>query len=347
VTGRKRRLRFGWGKTVVLQPDMRRGFTVVELLMSLSVVALLLGVVAPAILDAREASRSVQCKNAMKQLSLAVHQFEQTYRYLPGGCRSELAPNARTQPNALSAHSRLLPFLDLRPTFELLDPMSSGRGWYPIPKNQLANGVSLPDVPLFHCPSDSAERCSNNFRLCTGSGHYLNGGGSMSCICGGGAGKSEIYRPRLQYISAGLSNTALVSESLIGDGDPAHFTSRRDSRRVKPEFVQPFLRTDADAIASYCAAVPDDPQPAHVSNGGRTWLLAGNAYTWYSHVLPPNSLVSDCTASGERMDIAIVTARSQHRLGVNMGYADGAVSYVSNGVDLQVWRLMGRAKHGQ
>ena len=326
--------------------DGTNDFTIPELLVSLSVMSMLMALLLPAIHDARATARRVQCLNHLRQLGLAAASFEGAYGYLPGGCGSPTPYDSAISPGALSAHAMLLLFVEQSHLYEKLDLQESGLGWYPYPKNGDRRNETLPSVSIFQCPDDAVSSAGTSYRFCVGKGKILNAGGAMSCICGmSEQGLRRIYRPSYGAIVDGLSNTAFAAESLHGDMKDGVFTKRRDSLDLVDPWllVTAFVTTNPELAMATCqsASSAADTNSPNVSNAGATWLLSGNAYTWYSHVLPPNSGISDCTASGFKMNVAVVTTRSLHKVGVNVAMADGSVQFTSNAIDLAVWRKLG------
>lgn len=113
--------------------EKRRGFTLIELLVVIAIIAVLVALLLPAVQQAREAARRTQCKNNLKNIGLALHNYQETYQgiFPPGAIQAYNRPAGVTagQPmTALAAHSNgwswgtmILPFIDQAPVFNRLD----------------------------------------------------------------------------------------------------------------------------------------------------------------------------------------------------------------------------------
>ena len=149
----------------------QRGFTLIELLVVIAIIAILIALLLPAVQQAREAARRTQCRNHLKQLGLALHNYESTYGRLPasrmslGFCQTSSAtnqPDPRTR-NA-TGHAAILPFMDQAPLFNRLNFASTfgnlvQTGGLPISQpDSTASGhaaLSSTIIPGFMCPSDA------------------------------------------------------------------------------------------------------------------------------------------------------------------------------------------------
>lgn len=139
------------------QPRAPSAFTLVELLVVIAIIGILVGLLLPAVQAAREAARRMQCSNHIRQLGLAVHNYESTYRRLPSGW---IASNAHGDPGWGWA-AALLPFMEGNNLHQQID--------FNLPIDDARNSVPRESiVPTFQCPSDTGP---NVFEIAAGDGH--------------------------------------------------------------------------------------------------------------------------------------------------------------------------------
>lgn len=142
-------------------PILNRGFTLIELLVVIAIIAVLIALLLPAVQQAREAARRTQCKNNLKQIGLALHNYHDTYSVFPA---------AVTGDPAVSWRILLLPYLSEVPlyaTYDLTKPWDA-------PVNDL---LSKGRVWVYECPSnthhrDAAGRFRTDFAMLTGKGAF-------------------------------------------------------------------------------------------------------------------------------------------------------------------------------
>ena len=165
---------------------LRSGFTLVELLISIAIVGLLVGLAVPAMQSIRETSRNTSCRNNLRQISLAILNYEASHRHFPPGTLgfdeafefdmdgNWLNPDSRyfwKRTQHTSALALVLPFLELRQLYEsvdrnvfdlkhALDETTGGYTWFGEVDGFLQ--MATTDVSLFHCPTDNMEAARAN-----------------------------------------------------------------------------------------------------------------------------------------------------------------------------------------
>lgn len=128
----------------------RRGFTLIELLVVIAIIAILVALLLPAVQQAREAARRSTCKNNLKQIGIALHNYHDTYRVFPPGCIDQEGGGTGVHNWTWSA--MILPFMEQGPLYDLLTP-GDIRATAAIADSARRNAMQQP-IEAFRCPSD-------------------------------------------------------------------------------------------------------------------------------------------------------------------------------------------------
>ena len=141
-------------------PRFKRGFTLIELLVVIAIIAILIALLLPAVQQAREAARRTQCKNNLKQIGLAVHNYHDVYNIFPtGSVPRHASGNNFVNQSAWGWHAFILPQIDQAPLFNTLQV--NDRSLYDVTSNRTItpdrNSLStmFPALAAFQCPSDT------------------------------------------------------------------------------------------------------------------------------------------------------------------------------------------------
>lgn len=132
-----------------------RGFTLIELLVVIAIIAILIALLLPAVQQAREAARRTQCKNALKQIGLAFHNYHDVFNQFPPGNITSNVQNCCTTsgflPSVWSWGALILPYIDQAPLYNQLQPGTNSISWW------LTNNATPVQTPLtvFRCASDT------------------------------------------------------------------------------------------------------------------------------------------------------------------------------------------------
>jgi prepilin-type N-terminal cleavage/methylation domain-containing protein/prepilin-type processing-associated H-X9-DG protein len=207
--------------------DRYRGFTLIELLVVIAIIAILIALLLPAVQQAREAARRTQCKNNLKQLALAIHNYHDVYSCFPIGHQyhgvvgNGVANNGRNRNPGWAWSAAILPFIDQGPQFDSIVFQHDVRCIDP-PNNE----VLKLSYPAQKCPSDVI-RATLNINV-GGVGHqwattsYAAVGGSFhgsSTSTNRTRSNGIFHRQRAQIgirrirdVTDGTSNTFLLCE---------------------------------------------------------------------------------------------------------------------------------------
>ena len=216
------------------QPGLspRRGFTLIELLVVIAIIAILIALLLPAVQQAREAARRTQCKNNLKQLGLALHNYESTHGRLPAGCTHAGFPRgaAGTHSFGPSYIGMLLPFVEQANAYNAMTWNGKSPGYVgeAVPSaGNLNQAVAMGANPPTLCPSfappgtQSARENLNVYAGIAGAADmvsyaetrvfsYAQGAGTTKTSGGGMLGVNKFVK--FAEVTDGLSNTMMIGE---------------------------------------------------------------------------------------------------------------------------------------
>jgi len=290
----------------------RQAFTLVELLVVIAIIGLLVALLLPAIQAAREAARRSQCKNNLKQIGLALHNYESARGAFPPGfvSRSTTINGPGLGPGWDWA-SHILPYLEesalnVDVKREITDP--------------LYDDLRIKPLSVFRCPTDAVEEPIISVRNASGTeltkvafANYVGVGGTFEVTVFPDTGTGLLFRNRqirIKEITDGMSHTIMVSER---------------ASRQSPQTTWVGVVTDAD--------VP--PKNPTYDAEGPPVLVLTNTGTAADGRVPNNKLDH------------VEDSNSEHPQGVHIMFADGSVQAINNDIDPNVWVALGTRAGGE
>jgi len=315
----------------------RPGFTLIELLVVIAIIAILIGLLLPAVQKVREAAARAQCQNNLKQIGLACMNYESGYGYLPPS-DSRLGAFGTWQ-------VVVLPQMEQDNLFRLYLNYNETAGTAVSYSNTLNLPVTTKTMKTFTCPSDSlagqfpfgssliskhnyAVNFGNTVRRQFNAAYPVgcSGGstvGNNGCVTFGDApfrlnlpNGTTVNQPRvtLNAIGDGTSNTLLASEILQGG-------STTDPRG---------MTWWGPGSAFHTFNVPNSSAADRLQNG-----------VGCASILPLRPCILDSAGDNQ------LAARSGHTSGVNAVNCDGSVRFFTNSISLQAWRSYGTSQGGE
>jgi prepilin-type N-terminal cleavage/methylation domain-containing protein len=352
----------------------KRGFTLIELLVVIAIIAILIALLLPAVQQAREAARRTQCRNNLKQIGLALHNYHDSFRAFPPGRMQPYFGNfagstiSECWTGAVAVHVHILPYLDQTNVYNQIDFNQTRVRVPPSGPPFCPNNLNIIQTPLpvFKCPSevlDPGGLPTNNYRynmgvtFCAGT-PWTDSGVDISPFSdncraelqgpSGGAFSDHSLRGIRDYTD-GSSNTVMFSERILGDLDATAIN--------KGNFLRVMAQNTSQTTALLLSSCPPGvPAPGTSHNNGQgigpgSWSQGIYMHTTYNHLFTPNSPNYDCSTSVSFVDGnnegAIATARSYHAGTVLCLLGDGAVRNIGDNIDLRVWRGLGTRGGGE
>ncbi|MGQ0636285.1 MAG: DUF1559 family PulG-like putative transporter [Planctomycetaceae bacterium] len=200
----------------------KRGFTLIELLVVIAIIAVLIALLLPAVQQAREAARRTQCKNNLKQIGLAVHNYHDTHNIFPHAFYTHAVNTGNSQAADWGWTTYILPFLDQQGLYNTLNP--GPQKIHTVAATLDGARLLQTSLPVYQCPTDTGPQPNTlrPFTLINGVVPAINPlhmGKSNYPGCGGDINYQtglivavNISRVRIRDVTDGLSNTFLGGE---------------------------------------------------------------------------------------------------------------------------------------
>jgi prepilin-type N-terminal cleavage/methylation domain-containing protein/prepilin-type processing-associated H-X9-DG protein len=349
---------------------LRTGFTLIELLVVIAIIAILIGLLLPAVQKVRAAAARAKCMNNLKQMGLAAHNYESANGYLPPRVGRTLINNTAVN-NDASPQALILAYVEqankyaqFNFDYRVWDDNILYTGQTPAPG--INKAAREQDVPIYLCPSDPSgtQKAADwvsvangpegrlNYFGCLGTTQQQITTGPSAGIFAGSTSAGQVMRGiAIVGIQDGTSNTALFGEVMRTTHPWPSVPNVRDNTVLILQTATLDATTDMDG-----RAVPPcfdgSSWNSSIKYMGLVYERSLFGVTFYTHTLPPNwnRKVSSGTQHYNCGDTAIshfhVAASSYHTGGVNICMADGSVRFVPDGIDFTTWQAMGTANGG-
>jgi prepilin-type N-terminal cleavage/methylation domain-containing protein/prepilin-type processing-associated H-X9-DG protein len=302
----------------------RRGFTLIELLVVIAIIAVLIGLLLPAVQKVREAAARIQCTNNLKQIALAAHSYHDAYKAFPGATYLNKGPFPFGPPaQGYTVFVSLLPFIEQQNLYQAWNftaPLLNGQQTAAVPNPPGATVLSVlicPSDPIPQNPAVAVKHPPGTYLW--GITSYGGNGGTQSfpnatldgMFFAVGPASSPVKRPvRIADVQDGLSNTLFF-------GERYHVDSNFDAL-VSP--VPSSLSTDLIAGYGWWGS----PTPEATAD------VTESAFAPLNYLVP--SPLPPGLTSQQAVNLRICAWGSGHTSGANFALGDGSVRFIDNSI---------------
>lgn len=321
----------------------RRAFTLIELLVLIAIIAVLIGLLLPAVQKVRQAANRARCANNLKQIGLAAHTYESANGFFPPGASITTAYSpVPFYGMHWSALARLLPYLEQAALYQQVN-LTLALGQQPAAIGQR--------IPVFICPSDPNDRISagpvRTYPATYGAnvGDWFGSYYDTRRVLTTGAIPHVTYPSQVGVrpldIADGLSGT-------IGFAEVKAWGPLLNAWTAQPPRTLPESPSDVLAFGGSFA-----PEGAHISWAEGVWQQSGLTVLFPPNTPMPYRNPADGRtydvdwASGGYTQFAAITSRSYHAGGVNVVLMDGSVRFLTNSIPQATWRALGTRNGGE
>lgn len=311
---------------------VRKGFTLIELLVVIAIIATLVAILLPAVQQAREAARRSTCKNNLKQLGLAMHNYHDTHGVFPSrviGGRTGGPSSCDTWWNAPSGYVGMMPYLEQSAAFDQWSALIKGNTqdcWWAYADGNTMEGIKF-QMPTLLCPSDVGGRTDRNAMIT-----------NYAFVCGDNRRESDTAnRPRGMF---GFASNRKIADVLDGTSNTLAFTEivrltgPRDQGDVAVVDMSDAVDSPANCrnTSGYVGKryTPDtremsDDKPGSLALAGVSVIVS------VTTAVTPNG--PSCTPFHWYWEATMNTAQSRHTGGVQGVLVDGSVRFISDNID--------------
>jgi prepilin-type N-terminal cleavage/methylation domain-containing protein/prepilin-type processing-associated H-X9-DG protein len=344
--------------TATQLPAPRRAFTLIELLVVIAIIAVLIGLLLPAVQKVREAAARTKCQNNLKQIALANMSYESgNGKFLPGVGKNGCCWGTWMIP--ILPHMEQAALFRVYVNFGGLDSTpvdSAGPPGGPRYGGGANLQVATRRLASFTCPSDDPQSWNNGVGVLTKHNYVLNAGNTtlfqvgLPLGCTGGAGCTQFLgAPFSFYRNSDLNNdstfpyNASSSNPALGKmGTPLSISEVADgtSNTLMASEIRQGRGDDLRGLtwwggsAGFTAYIAPNSNEQDVLTGGICEV-------------PPTEPNPPCTTTSTTARARFIGARSFHSGGVNASMCDGSVRFVRDGITIDVWRAMSTSKGGE
>jgi prepilin-type N-terminal cleavage/methylation domain-containing protein len=316
----------------------RSGFTLIELLVVIAIIAILISLLLPAVQQAREAARRSQCKNNLKQIGLALHNYHDTHSVFPPGAiavrytgvavaPSDAEPGRTSVAGGWAWSTFILPFLEQAPLYQSLNPNGNN---FPLAPNQFSRTV----LSVYQCPTEASPQI--HFATPMGGNGSNDGHARSSYPAVAGSGANADYanktsqntrgilwynsKSSLRDVTDGTSNTMIVAERFWDGGDS-------EKRRG-------------------CVWIGKAPgsNPGDVGNKYSNLIRVDNSPSWLINGTNNNAAAS---MHGGVSQVPAGGSSQKGGYGIQVLNGDGSVRLLSENLHGPTWQALGQMADGE